>query len=95
MMEDMFGDFQARQEAIQLKLEGIFVKADAGDGAMLITANGNGQIYAKSVDASNAGTYGIFAGENGQIYVHSANASVNPLLEKSIYILIGNFSSIF
>ncbi len=50
MMEDMFGDFQARQEAIQLKLEGIFVKADAGDGAILITANGNGQITNVDID---------------------------------------------
>ncbi len=50
MMEEMFGDFQARQEAIQLKLEGIFVTADAGDGAVSVTANGNGKVTNVSID---------------------------------------------
>ena len=48
----MFGDFQARQDAIQLKLDGIFVNASAGDGAITVTANGNGKLTNVAIDAS-------------------------------------------
>lgn len=51
-MEDMLGDLKAKQEGIELKLEGVFVNAVVGEGAVTVTANGNAKITNIAIDKS-------------------------------------------
>ncbi|MEO1513540.1 MAG: YbaB/EbfC family nucleoid-associated protein [Bacteroidota bacterium] len=44
MFDNMFGDMQEKQEAMQKRLSETFVEAEAGDGAVVVKANGNRQI---------------------------------------------------
>jgi len=46
----MFGDMQEKQEALRKKLGEMRLEADAGDGKVKVTANGNREIINISID---------------------------------------------
>ena len=45
----MFGDLQKKQEEIKEKLAAIEVSADAGDGMIKVTVNGNRELVDVSI----------------------------------------------
>ena len=46
------GNLQAKQEELQVKLKGVFVDAEAGDGAVKVTANAVREITNVAIDPS-------------------------------------------
>lgn len=52
MFGDLLGNFQQQQEDLAKKLEAITVNAEAGDGAVKITATANRSITNISIDTS-------------------------------------------
>ena len=50
MFGNMMGDFEEKQKALSEKLAGIIVEAEAGNGAVKITANANGEITNITID---------------------------------------------
>lgn len=44
MFGDLLGNMEEKQKAMKEKLSSIFVKAEAGDGAIEVTANGNREV---------------------------------------------------
>lgn len=49
-LENMFGDMEAQQKAMREKLAEVIVEAEAGDGAIKVSANANREITNISVD---------------------------------------------
>lgn len=49
-LENMFGDMEAQQKAMREKLAEFIVEAEAGDGAIKITANANREITNISIN---------------------------------------------
>jgi nucleoid-associated protein EbfC len=52
MFGDLFGNVQQQQEEMRKQLATISVTADAGDGAVKVTANANREILDISIDKS-------------------------------------------
>lgn len=52
MFGDLFGNVQQQQEEMRKKLATISVTADAGNGAVTVTANANREILDISIDKS-------------------------------------------
>lgn len=52
MFGDLLGNLEEKQKAMKAKLAEIFVEAEAGDGAIKVTANANRTITNLSIDAS-------------------------------------------
>ncbi|MCB0529812.1 MAG: YbaB/EbfC family nucleoid-associated protein [Saprospiraceae bacterium] len=52
MFDNLFGNLKKQQEALQEKLAGIFVEAEAGDGAVKVTAGADLHIENISIDPS-------------------------------------------
>ncbi len=50
MFGDLFGNVKQQQEEMRKKLTGITVTADAGNGAVKVTANANREILDISID---------------------------------------------
>jgi len=48
----MFGDMEEKQKQLQIKLAGMMVEADAGDGKVKVTASANREIKNISIDPS-------------------------------------------
>lgn len=49
-LENMFGDMEAQQKAMREKLAEVIVEAEAGDGAIKVSANANREIINISVN---------------------------------------------
>lgn len=49
-LENMFGDMEAQQKAMREKLAEVIVEAEAGDGAIKVSANANREITNISVN---------------------------------------------
>lgn len=56
MFGDMLGDMQKRQEEMKQKLAEIEVHAEAGDGAVKVTATANREITNIALDPNQLGT---------------------------------------
>ncbi len=52
MFDDLLGNFEAQQEQMQQQLASISVNAEAGDGAIHVTANANRTITNIQIDPS-------------------------------------------
>lgn len=52
MFDDLFGNLQKQQEELQQKLAGILVEAEAGDGAVTVTAGADLHIENIKLDPS-------------------------------------------
>ena len=52
MFGNMFGDMQEKQEALRAKLAEIHLEAEAGDGAVKVTANATREIVNITLDKS-------------------------------------------
>jgi nucleoid-associated protein EbfC len=52
MLEDIFGNLQKQQEELQQKLSGFTVDADAGNGAVKVTAGADLRIKSLKIDPS-------------------------------------------
>ena len=50
----MFGDLEAKQKEMKVKLSGIIIETDAGDGAVKVKANANKEILNIAIDKSLA-----------------------------------------
>lgn len=50
MFGDLFGNLEEKQAAMREKMAGIKVNANAGDGAITVTANANGEILNIAID---------------------------------------------
>ena len=50
MLGDLMGNFEEQQKQMQAKLAGITVEAEAGDGAVKVTANAAREILNVSID---------------------------------------------
>lgn len=52
MLDNLFGNLQKQQEELQQKLAGIFVEAEAGDGAITVKAGADMHIDNIQIDVS-------------------------------------------
>ena len=52
MLDNLFGNLQKQQEELKQKLAEIFVEAEAGDGAVTVTAGADMHIENIKIDAS-------------------------------------------
>lgn len=52
MLDNLFGNLQKQQEELQQKLSGIFVDAEAGDGAVTVKAGADLHLENIKIDAS-------------------------------------------
>ncbi len=52
MFDNLFGNLQQQQEELQRKLAGIFVEAEAGDGAVTVKAGADLHIENIKIDAT-------------------------------------------
>lgn len=52
MLDNLFGNLQKQQEELQQKLAGIFVEAEAGDGAITVKAGADMHIDNIKIDVS-------------------------------------------
>jgi len=51
MFGDLLGNLEEKQKEMKVKLAGIFVNAEAGDGAVKVTANANREITNIAINA--------------------------------------------